>query len=260
MPPSGFSVTSYSVPSFVCYSSIVRWGILKMSWEWGAVVVAAGRGTRMGAADNKVYLELGGKTVLDYALDAFERCAAVSSIVLVVGEGETERAATIVAAGGYGKVADVIVGGAERQDSVYAGLGALRTQGVLVHDAARPLVSPEQIAACCAAAEDHGASALAVPVKDTIKVSDGQGFIVATPERSTLWSVQTPQAFGRLELMQAHRQAKEDGAAATDDAMLIERLGRKVAIVRGDYANLKITTPEDLPIAELLLDKWRRQS
>jgi len=230
-----------------------------MSWEWGAVVVAAGRGTRMGAPDNKVYLELAGRTVLDHALDAFERCAAVSAVVLVVGEGETERATELVAAGRYGKVSHVIVGGAERQDSVYAGLAVLRTEGVLVHDAARPLVGPEQIAACCVAAEEHGASALAVPVKDTIKVSDGQGFIVATPERSTLWSVQTPQAFGRLELMRAHRQAKADGAAATDDAMLVERLGRKVAIVQGDYANLKITTPEDLPIAELLLARSRRQ-
>jgi len=226
-----------------------------MAWGWGAVVVAAGRGTRMGAADNKVYLKLAGKTVLDYALDAFQRCPSVSSVVLVVGEGEKERAAGVVSAGGYGKVADLIVGGAERQDSVYAGLSALRTEGVLVHDAARPLVTPEQIEACCLAAEEHGASALAVPVKDTIKVSDGQGFIVATPERSTLWSVQTPQAFGRLELMRAHQQAKEDGAAATDDAMLIERLGRKVAIVQGDYANLKVTTPEDLPIAELLLSR-----
>ncbi|MFC4601557.1 2-C-methyl-D-erythritol 4-phosphate cytidylyltransferase [Cohnella hongkongensis] len=229
-----------------------------MAWDWGAVIVAAGRGTRMGVAENKVYLELAGRPLLEYSLGAFERCAAVSSVVLVVGEGEAERASGIAAAGRYGKVADVVVGGAERQTSVYAGLAALRTEGALVHDAARPLVTPEQIAACCAAAEEHGASALAVPVKDTIKVSDGQGFIVSTPERSALWSVQTPQAFRRAELLEAHRQAKEDGAAATDDAMLVERLGRKVAIVRGDYANLKITTPEDLPIAELLLARLKR--
>jgi 2-C-methyl-D-erythritol 4-phosphate cytidylyltransferase len=223
--------------------------------NWGAVVVAAGRGTRMGTTENKPYLQLAGRTVLAHTLDAFERCALVSSIVLVVTSGEQKRAAEIVGQEGFGKVTMIITGGAERQDSVYAGLTALTTDGVLVHDAARPLVTPLQIEACCKAAEEYGASTLAVPVKDTIKVSDGNGFIIATPERRTLWSVQTPQAFWRLELMQAHRQAVEDGATATDDAMLLERLGRKISIVEGDYRNLKITTPEDLPIAELLLAK-----
>ncbi|TVX95669.1 2-C-methyl-D-erythritol 4-phosphate cytidylyltransferase [Cohnella terricola] len=226
--------------------------------DWGAVVVAAGRGTRMGASENKVYLELAGRTVLAHTLEAFERSISVKSVVLVVGPGEQDRATGVAEREGFRKITRVIIGGAERQDSVYAGLDALTTRGVLVHDAARPLVTPEQIEACCAAAEEHGASALAVPVKDTIKVSDGNGFIVSTPERSTLWSVQTPQAFDRSELMAAHRQAREEGAFATDDAMLLERLSRKVAIVRGDYANLKITTPEDLTFAELLLAARRR--
>jgi 2-C-methyl-D-erythritol 4-phosphate cytidylyltransferase len=207
----------------------------------------------MGAADNKPYLKLAGKAVLAHTLDAFERCKAVTSIVVVVAPGEQKRAAEIAEEHGFDKVSLIIAGGAERQDSVYAGLAALDTEGVLVHDAARPLVTSKQIEACCKAAEQYGSSALAVPVKDTIKVSDGNGFIVATPERRTLWSVQTPQAFLRMELMDAHRQAQEEGASATDDAMLMERLGRKVAIVEGEYANLKITTPEDLPIAELLL-------
>lgn len=221
--------------------------------EWGAVVVAAGRGTRMGAADNKPYLTLLGRPVLAHTLQAFERCSVVASIAIVVAPGEEERAAAVVSEFRIRKVAAIVPGGAERQDSVNAGLAALTTAGVLVHDAARPLVTPGQIAACCSAAETHGASALAVPVKDTIKISDGNGFIVSTPERTTLWSVQTPQAFWRAELLEAHRLAREEGAAATDDAMLLERLGRKVAIVDGDYSNIKITTPEDLPIAELLL-------
>jgi 2-C-methyl-D-erythritol 4-phosphate cytidylyltransferase len=207
----------------------------------------------MGAADNKPYLKLAGRAVLAHTLEAFERCPSVSSIVLVVTSGEQKRASEIVENEGFRKVKMIVPGGAERQDSVYAGLDVLDTEGVLVHDAARPLVTSAQIEACCIAAEAHGSSALAVQVKDTIKVSDGNGFIVATPERRTLWSVQTPQAFLRLELMQAHRQAQEEGASATDDAMLLERLGRKVAIVEGNYANIKITTPEDLPIAELLL-------
>ncbi|WP_256762317.1 2-C-methyl-D-erythritol 4-phosphate cytidylyltransferase [Cohnella sp. WQ 127256] len=227
--------------------------------DWGAVIVAAGRGTRMGSADNKPYLLLAGRTVLAHTLDAFERCPSVSSIVLVVSSGEEKRADEVISAEGFVKVKRIIQGGAERQDSVYAGLAELDTEGVLVHDAARPLVTSKQVEACCRAAEEHGSSALAVPVKDTIKVSDGSGFIVATPERSTLWSVQTPQAFLRQELIQAHRQAREENAMATDDAMLIERLGRKVAIVKGDYANIKITTPEDLPIAELLLSRRQQE-
>jgi len=228
--------------------------------DWGAVIVAAGRGTRMGSADNKIYLTLEGRPVLAHALAAFESCPAVTSIVIVAAPGEESRIADIVAAERLAKVTAIVAGGAERQDSVYNGLTALRTEGVLVHDAARPLVTSEQIEACCRSAEAHGAAALAVPVKDTIKVSDGDGFIVATPERKTLWGVQTPQAFRREELMDAHRQAIYDGAAATDDAMLLERLGKKVAIVSGDYSNLKITTPEDLPVAELLLSRRRKEN
>jgi 2-C-methyl-D-erythritol 4-phosphate cytidylyltransferase len=221
--------------------------------NWGAVVVAAGRGTRMASADNKPYMQLAGRTVLAYSLDAFETCASIHAIVIVVAPGEEDRAAEVVRHEGFRKVRAIVPGGIERQDSVYEGLSVLSTEGVLVHDAARPLITAAQIEQCCRSAEEHGASALAVPVKDTIKIADENGFIVATPERRTLWSVQTPQAFLRLELMQAHEQAREEGAAATDDAMLLERLGRKVAIVEGDYSNLKITTPEDLPIAALLL-------
>jgi len=221
--------------------------------KWGAVVVAAGRGARMGAPDNKAFLPLGGRPILAHALEAFELCDRVETIVVVTAPGERERVQSLVREARLRKVAACVDGGAERQDSVYAGASALAADGVLVHDAARPLVTPEQISACCEAAELHGASALAVPVKDTIKVTDGNGFILSTPERSALCAVQTPQAFARLELLEAHRLAREAGASATDDAMLLERLGRKVAIVPGDYANIKITTPEDLPVAELLL-------
>jgi 2-C-methyl-D-erythritol 4-phosphate cytidylyltransferase len=220
---------------------------------WGAVVVAAGRGTRMRAEDNKPYLLLAGRPVLAHTLDSFERCPAVHSIVVIAAPGEEDRAAEVVRAEGFHKVTSIEPGGQERKDSVYAGLAALKTDGVLVHDAARPLVTSAHIEACCRAAEAHGASALAVPVKDTIKVSDGKGFIVDTPDRSTLWSVQTPQAFSRLELIEAHHRALSGGTQATDDAMLLERMGRKVAIVEGDYTNLKITTPDDLLIAEMLL-------
>lgn len=226
--------------------------------DWGAVIVAAGSGKRMGAGMNKAYLPLEGRPVLAHTLEAFEACEAVSEIVIVAAAGEEAKAEALAREFGIRKLTAVIAGGAERQDSVYAGLAALRAEGALVHDAARPLVTPARIAACCVAAAAQGAAALAVPVKDTIKLSDGAGMIVSTPERSLLWAVQTPQAFRRAELMDAHERARREGAAATDDAMLLERLGRKVAIVESDYANLKITTPEDLPIAELLLARRRR--
>ncbi|MFC5700940.1 2-C-methyl-D-erythritol 4-phosphate cytidylyltransferase [Cohnella faecalis] len=227
--------------------------------RWGAVVVAAGRGTRMGAADNKPYLPIAGRPVLAYTLEAFERCDAVETVVIVAAPGEEERARELVAKEGFRKTAAVVTGGAERQDSVLAGVNALDTDGVLVHDAARPLVEPERIAACCRSAEENGAAALAVPVKDTIKVTDKDGFMVATPDRSALWAVQTPQAFARAELIEAHRLAREAGAAATDDTMLMELLGRTVAVVPGDYRNLKITTPEDLLVAELFLGRRQEE-
>jgi 2-C-methyl-D-erythritol 4-phosphate cytidylyltransferase len=227
--------------------------------EWGAVVVAAGRGTRMGAPDNKPYLPLSGRPVLAHTLEAFERCVAVASIVVVAAPGEEERASELALREGFRKVKAIVTGGSERQDSVFVGVSALNTDGVLVHDAARPLVTPAHIEACCKAAEEHGAAALAVPVKDTIKIADGNGFIVSTPARSTLWNVQTPQAFRREELLEAHQEARGREVPATDDAMLLEQAGRKVAIVQGSYDNMKITTPEDLPIAELLLSRRVRE-
>lgn len=232
---------------------------LEAVMRWGAVIVAAGRGTRMGAADNKAYLAVAGRPVLAHSLDAFERCGRVEAVVIVAAEHEVGRAEALARAGGFRKVAVVVPGGAERQDSVLAGLRALDTEGVLVHDAARPMVTPTEIAACCDAAEASGAAALAVPVKDTIKVVQG-GMIVDTPDRSTLYAVQTPQAFRRAELLEAHRSARETGAAATDDAMLLERLGRPVAVVPGSYANFKITTPEDLLVAELFLSARQRET
>ncbi|WP_276358177.1 2-C-methyl-D-erythritol 4-phosphate cytidylyltransferase [Cohnella caldifontis] len=227
--------------------------------RWGAVVVAAGRGTRMGAPENKVFLPLAGRSVLEMTLEAFERCARAEAVVIAAAADEIGRVEALVRAAGFGKVRAVVAGGADRQASVKAGLEALETEGALVHDAARPLVTPERIEACCRAAEEHGAAALAVPVKDTIKVAEG-GMIVGTPDRSTLLAVQTPQAFGRLELLEAHRLAKEAGASATDDAMLFERLGRKVAAVPGHETNLKITTPEDLLLAELILQRRREET
>ncbi|KIL38402.1 2-C-methyl-D-erythritol 4-phosphate cytidylyltransferase [Gordoniibacillus kamchatkensis] len=218
---------------------------------FGVVVVAAGRGTRMGTAESKQYLPLGGKPILVHTLETFERMAEASEIVLVVGAGEMERCLDYAVEYGLRKVR-VVAGGAERQHSVRAGLKALgaEVEWVLVHDAVRPFAEPAHIIACWQEAVAHGAAVLAVQVKDTIKVVDEGGIIRSTPDRRTLWAIQTPQAFRRPLLEKAHAAAERDGVLGTDDAMLVERLGQPVRVVQSDYTNIKITTPDDLAWAQ----------
>lgn len=223
----------------------------------GAVIVAAGRGTRMGTKESKQYLLLGGKPIIVHTLEAFEREPLVSEIVLVTGMSDVERCQEWAKAYHLNKVTRIIPGGLERQDSVYKGLQALNTEWVLVHDGVRPFVAQEHIRACCEAAWDSGAATLAVPVKDTVKVVDEEGFVSATPDRSSLWAIQTPQAFRRSELAAAHELAAEQGFMGTDDCVLIERTGKRVRIVEGDYGNIKITTPEDLDYAAYIRSKGK---
>ncbi|WP_020620113.1 2-C-methyl-D-erythritol 4-phosphate cytidylyltransferase [Paenibacillus daejeonensis] len=221
--------------------------------SWAAVVVAAGRGTRMGTAESKQYLSLGGKPILARSLALFQAMSEVSEIVLVVGSQDVERCQAWTQLYGLGKLTSVVAGGADRQESVYLGLQAVTASWVLVHDGVRPLVSQEAVRRCCSLAEREGAAVLAVPVKDTIKQVDGDGLIVATPDRRSLWAIQTPQAFRYDLLLSAHQEAMRSGFSGTDDAMMVEHAGRPVKVAEGEYTNLKITTPEDLPYAEFLL-------
>jgi 2-C-methyl-D-erythritol 4-phosphate cytidylyltransferase len=223
----------------------------------GVVIVAAGKGTRMGASDSKQYLPLRGKPILVHTLERFQRMAQIEAIVLVTGSGDIDRCTAYVEQYSLTKVVAVTAGGDERQHSVRIGLERLPEglEVVAVHDAVRPLVTEARIAECLHKAYEAGGAVLAVPVKDTIKVVDSSGRIESTPERKSLWAVQTPQAF-RLDLLeQAHRQAERDGFVGTDDAMLVERLGHSVHVVEGDYTNIKITTPDDLLLAERLLQE-----
>lgn len=201
----------------------------------------------MGTAESKQYLLLEGKPILVHTLEKFERMPEAGEVVLVVGAHDVERCRAYAAQYGLAKVR-VVAGGAERQHSVLRGLAALgdTAEWVLVHDGVRPFVREEHVRACWRTAMETGAAVLAVPVKDTIKVVDGEGVIASTPERRTLWAIQTPQAFRRAVLEEAHRQAEREGVLGTDDAMLVERLGVKVRVVEADYTNIKITTPEDL--------------
>ncbi|MCR8645822.1 2-C-methyl-D-erythritol 4-phosphate cytidylyltransferase [Paenibacillus sp. N1-5-1-14] len=230
----------------------------------GIVVVAAGRGSRMGTAESKQYLLLGGKPILVHTLMRLNQMKAIDSIVLVVGQEDVARCQTYIQQYGLTKLSHehVIAGGSERQHSVRAGLDHLPSDvdWALVHDGVRPFVAEEHIEACWQEAMKHEAAVLAVPVKDTIKVVNEQGGIQSTPDRRSLWAIQTPQAFRLSLLKEAHRLAFEDHFVGTDDAMLVERLGVTVQVVESDYYNIKITTPEDLPWAEWILHNVRGEA
>ncbi|WP_138756308.1 2-C-methyl-D-erythritol 4-phosphate cytidylyltransferase [Paenibacillus sinopodophylli] len=228
-----------------------------MGADWGVIIVAAGKGTRMGTKESKQYLQLADKPILVHTLELFQSLAWVKEAVLVVGSHDVERCRNWVSEYGITKVTAVVAGGKERQHSVYCGLQELSTDWVMVHDGVRPLVTEEAVRTCCTQAEESGASVLAVPVKDTIKQVNDAGVIVSTPDRRSLWAIQTPQAFRRVLLQEAHERAMADQFIGTDDAMVVERLGVSVTVAEGEYTNLKITTPEDLPWAEFLLAKRR---
>lgn len=220
-----------------------------------ALVLAAGRGERLGTSQPKAFLPLAGRPVLAWALEALADCPNVDALVPVLAADCLARAAELsLGPVCREKLRPAVAGGAERQDSMSAGLAALpdEVELVAVHDAARPLLRPGAAERVIAAAERHGAALLAVPVRDTIKRVRG-GRVVETPARAECWAAQTPQVF-RVELLgEALAKAAAEGFAGTDDAQLVERLGVPVHVVEGDRNNLKITWPEDLAAAEARL-------
>ena len=219
----------------------------------GAVIVAAGSASRMGGID-KVMAPLGGEPMILRTVRAFEDCEAVKEIVIVTRKDLMRPIAELCS--GFTKVHSVVQGGSSRQESVKLGLLAFSKEVRLaaVHDGARPLVSGELIDKVIRAAHSYGAAAPAIPVKDTIKVFEG-GFIAATPDRSTLRAVQTPQVIDRDLLLGALEKAEQEGTALTDDCSAVEQVGMRVRLVEGEERNLKVTTPLDLKIAELLLEE-----
>lgn len=223
-----------------------------------ALVMAAGRGARMGAGRNKQYLPLAGRPLLTHALEAFERADVVDSVIVVAHPEEVDLCReTVVDAFGARKVASVVAGGHERQDSVRLGLQALPPDCrlVLVHDGARPLVSVALIERVAERAWEVGAATAAVPLVDTLKMVDERLRVVSTPDRSAFWRTQTPQGFRREVIEEAHSRAVESGLRATDDCALVEALGLPVEVVLGDTANIKVTTESDLALAEVLLSR-----
>jgi 2-C-methyl-D-erythritol 4-phosphate cytidylyltransferase len=216
------------------------------------VIPAAGQGKRMKAGMNKLLIELRNQPVIIHTLQTFEQDDWCEGIIVAVNEAEQEQFHELFKKFGIKKVKAVVIGGAERQHSVYNGLKAVKGNLVLVHDGARPFIGMETIHELVKEAKEHGAAVPAVPMKDTVK-KGLQGFVEETVERSSLWAVQTPQAFRVSLILEAHEQAKAEGYMATDDASLVEWIGGRVKMVEGDYRNIKLTTPEDLLFAEAIL-------
>jgi 2-C-methyl-D-erythritol 4-phosphate cytidylyltransferase len=216
----------------------------------GAVIAAAGESRRMDGID-KVFAPLGGKPALSYVLDAFEECESVSQIVVVVSKNNIEKCRQLIAEKKYAKPVEVCAGGKRRQDSVAVGLKRLdKCDWVVIHDGARPLVTRALIEDGLEVAKETGAAVAAVPVTDTIKTAGDDRIVHQTPPRQNLWAVQTPQVFRVDIISKAYQKAKGE---VTDDASLVEKLGYKVKLYMGAYDNIKITTTNDMLIAEALL-------
>ncbi len=238
--------------------------------KFAAVVLSAGRGSRMNASVPKQYLMLGKRPVIYYSLKAFQN-SGVEDIILVTGREDVEFCQKeIVDKYALAKVRAVVPGGEQRYHSVFCGLKELKKKGgqpdyVMIHDGARPFVDQAMIERCAKAVKRDQACVAGMPVKDTIKIADDCQFAKETPKRSLVWQVQTPQAFAFSMIYDAYQKLlkqEEQGEtlSVTDDAMVVESiLGEKVRLVEGSYKNLKITTPEDLKIAELFLSEREQQ-
>ena len=224
--------------------------------KYTAIVLAAGSGKRMNSKVHKQYLIIQDRPVLYYSLKAFED-SAVDEIVLVVGKGEEKFCRKeIVDKYGISKVKAIVEGGKERYHSVFEGLKQTSDADyVLIHDGARPFVNQDIIRRCMQEVQKYQACVVGMPVKDTIKIADEEGYAKQTPDRKNVWMIQTPQTFSYALIYEAYEEMlKPEDAAITDDAMVLERIkGKKSKLIEGSYRNIKITTPEDLLIANVYL-------
>lgn len=221
--------------------------------EMSVVIAAGGKGTRMGAEVNKVFLKLGGKEIIAHTIEAFEKNPLVKNIIVVTGKDDIERCKELIKEYGFKKVTEIAEGGKTRRASVANGLKYAECEFTAVQDAARALVTDKVINDTASEAEKYGAAAPGILCKDTIKIADNDGFIASTPDRSNMYMIQTPQIFRTELLKKAHKQSYE--LEATDDCMLVENTGHKVKIADGSYENIKLTTPEDMLIGEMILKR-----
>jgi 2-C-methyl-D-erythritol 4-phosphate cytidylyltransferase len=220
-----------------------------------AIIVAGGSSQRMGF--DKLFAITAGEPVIAHAIRAFERMTLVSEIVVVAREQRHDEIRNIISGAGFKKIRPIAPGGERRQDSVRAGLDRIGRDAkyVAVHDAARPLITPEQIERAFEQCRVHGAAALAQPVNDTLKRADADLLVVGSVDRHQLYAMQTPQIFERKLIEDAYRAVYAENVSVTDEVSAVERLGYKTALVLNDDFNLKITYPRDLPVAEFVLRK-----
>lgn len=218
-----------------------------------ALIVAGGKGTRMGAGMNKVFLKLGSKEILARTAEAFAINPRINEIVVVTGKSDIKTASDILS--GISKLSAVVEGGAERQQSVYNGLEVLNGDIVLIHDGARSLIGQNEIDSVIDDCKKFGAAALGVPCKDTLKSASDDGFVSGTVDRDKTYQIQTPQAFRTGIIKDLHKKAAADNLTVTDDCAIAEHYGIKVKITEGSYDNIKLTTPEDIAVGEMILKR-----
>lgn len=225
-----------------------------------AIIAAAGQGRRMAAPINKQFLLLKDKPVLAHTLEVFDKHPLIDNIIVVTSAKELETCRTeVLLKYNFKKDIKLVIGGQERQDSVYNGLKEVKDSGlVIIHDGARPFLSGDMISNLIKEAQEVRGVIVGVPVKDTIKVVGEDNFVQHTPDRSKLWKVQTPQCFEYNLLLKAHEEARREKFYGTDDASLIERLGIEIKMIEGSYENIKITTIEDLILGEAILERRNR--
>lgn len=228
-----------------------------------AIIPAAGLGLRMGGAVRKQFLPLGGLPLLVHSLRVFQSSPVIDSVILAVPEEDVQYCrAEIIGVHGFTKVTYVVAGGRERQDSVRQALAVVdqNVRLVVIHDAVRPFVTDAMVRQIVEAASADGAAIIALPMRDTVKQVGADHLIERTIDRKALWLAQTPQAFRRDWLEEAHRKAESEGLIATDDAFLLEWMGHPVRVVEGSGENIKVTRPEDLVIGEAILASRAKQT
>lgn len=220
-----------------------------------AIILAGGKGVRMGAGMNKIFLKVADTEIIARTIDVFNSCRQIDEIILVSAHSDFDRMNEIITRFGFEKITHIVEGGAQRGDSVYNGLSYASGDIVLIHDGARCLITEPEITAVIADTVKYGAAATGVTVKDTLKTIDESGRIVATVDRDRTVQIQTPQGFATDEIRKFYTLANQDKLYFTDDCSIFEHYGKTVHFTKGSYDNIKITTPEDITVAEEILKR-----
>lgn len=228
--------------------------------SFSLIIPAAGSGNRMGRNYNKLFILLAEKPLLWHTLKAFDGCEGLKEIILAIRPEDEPDIQAMLEGEDFTVPIRKVIGGETRQESVYNALTAVEEHcdSVWIHDGARPFVNPKVLSELKEAVKTASNAVLGVPAKDTVKCVDGQGYVAETLDRSSLWMIQTPQVFNKIQLLDANLRALQGEFQGTDDASLMEWAGYPVAVIQGDYFNIKITTPEDLVLAEAILSYIQR--